>query len=212
MNPVDICNRALARLGEKPNISSINPPEGSVAAEHCARFYPMVLATLLERHPWTFARKRQRLALTSFAPGRWEYAYTKPHDCVRILNLFSGDNLSRAGMGKKHILVDKAIDTEYYEVYRIDNQVCICTDVSDAFVEYITNDVSIGMYSPAFVEALSLFLAVDLAGAIIGGDTGMKVAGQYWQMAEMAFAKAAQLDAGQQHIDRDYLPEAILSR
>ena len=209
MNPVDICNRALARLGEKPNITSIDPPEGSVSAMHCAIFYPMVLSTLLERHHWTFARKRQRLAMTSLEAGRWEYAYARPHDCVRILNLFAGNDTSVSSKRNKHIQTDKAIDVEYYEVYRIGDQLVICTDIRDAFIEYITNDIPIGMYSPSFTEALSLFLAVDLAGAILGGDTGMKVAGQYLQLAEMAFVKAASLDSGQQLIDRDYIPEAI---
>ena len=38
----DICNMALGHLGDSATVASIDPPEGSAQAEHCARFYPMV--------------------------------------------------------------------------------------------------------------------------------------------------------------------------
>lgn len=58
---VTICNLALAHLGDSATVSSIDPPEGSAQAEHCARFYPVALGLLLEAHPWNFATKRSRL-------------------------------------------------------------------------------------------------------------------------------------------------------
>ena len=48
---VTICNLALAHLGDSATVSSIDPPEGSAPAEHCARFYPVALGLLLEAHP-----------------------------------------------------------------------------------------------------------------------------------------------------------------
>ena len=36
---VEICNLALARLGDAATVVSIDPPEGSAQAEHCAMFY-----------------------------------------------------------------------------------------------------------------------------------------------------------------------------
>ena len=38
---VDVCNLALAHLGDEATVASISPPEGSAQAGHCARFYPM---------------------------------------------------------------------------------------------------------------------------------------------------------------------------
>lgn len=210
MNAVDICNRALARLGEIPNISSINPPEGSVAAEHCAMFYPMVLKTLLERHEWTFAKKVERLALLDVEPDRWMYAYARPADCVRILSLRQGrENI---GVFDNHILPTRPMDTSYYETYRIGRDVAICTNVEGAYLEYITSDLEMTKISPSFVEALTMFLAVDLAGALIKGSEGMKVASNFLQLAEATFQKAAVLDASQNKVDRDFEPEAMLWR
>lgn len=218
MNQVDICNRALARLGEIPNLSSINPPEGSVYADQCAAFYPMVLGTLLERHQWTFATKVERLALLAEKHDRWGYAYAKPSDCVRVLSVRSqlGVGVNEDRFQRRYtrgrIGVDPAIDSEYYELCRIGNDVAICTDVEEAFLVYTTNKVDLGKFSPTFIEALTLFLAVDLAGAIIKGNEGMKVAGNFLQLAEMAFQRAVVLDANQKHINRDFVPETLIAR
>ena len=44
---VDICNLALAHLGDDATIASLNPPEGSAQAEKAARFYPIARNSLL---------------------------------------------------------------------------------------------------------------------------------------------------------------------
>ena len=45
--PVDICNLALARLGDEANVQSISPPDGSTQAALCAQFYPIARDTAL---------------------------------------------------------------------------------------------------------------------------------------------------------------------
>ena len=57
----DICNLALARLGDAALVSSISPPDGSAQAGHCAAFYPMVRDYLLERYAWSFSLTRAAL-------------------------------------------------------------------------------------------------------------------------------------------------------
>ena len=59
---VDICNLALAHLGDSATVASINPPEGSAQAEMCQRFYPIARDSLLEMHNWGFATRRKALA------------------------------------------------------------------------------------------------------------------------------------------------------
>ena len=71
---VEICNLALARLGDAATVVSIDPPEGSAQAEHCAMFYPMARDTLLAQHPWGFAQRRVR-------PARLAAGYLLPDDC-----------------------------------------------------------------------------------------------------------------------------------
>ena len=48
---VDVCNLALAHIGQAATISAVDPPEGSVYAELCAHMYPLAMGVLLEAHP-----------------------------------------------------------------------------------------------------------------------------------------------------------------
>ena len=57
---VEICNLALSHLGDTATVASIDPPEGSAQAEHCARFYPIARDALLEKHDWSWATRRSR--------------------------------------------------------------------------------------------------------------------------------------------------------
>jgi len=43
---VDICNLALGYLGDTATVSSLNPPDGSAQAQHCARFYPIARTSI----------------------------------------------------------------------------------------------------------------------------------------------------------------------
>ena len=67
---VDICNEALSHLGDSATVSSIDPPEGSAQAEHCARFYDSTLQSLSELHNWKFALRRTSLAQVNNQIGR----------------------------------------------------------------------------------------------------------------------------------------------
>ena len=85
---VDICNLALSRLGDDASVASINPPEGSSQAEHCAQFYPIARNSMLQGHDWNFATRRETLALLSGVDTfNWSYAYARPANSLRILTV-----------------------------------------------------------------------------------------------------------------------------
>ncbi|MHC4752091.1 MAG: hypothetical protein ACYTFW_19740 [Planctomycetota bacterium] len=82
---VEICNRALIRLGED-TITSLD--DDSDRARICNALYPEVLQTLLSSYPWNCAVHRAELAQLVDAPV-WNYAYcyqlpTDPY-CLRVL-------------------------------------------------------------------------------------------------------------------------------
>jgi hypothetical protein len=58
---VDICNLALAHIGDGANVRSITPPDETVQAEKCAIFYPIARDIALESHGWSFAVQRAEL-------------------------------------------------------------------------------------------------------------------------------------------------------
>lgn len=83
---VDICNVALARLGDEATLTSIDPPEGSAQADHCARFYPICKDKILREYPWSFAVKRKTPAELLTEPlGGDEHAFMLPTDCLNTL-------------------------------------------------------------------------------------------------------------------------------
>ena len=86
---VDICNLALAHLGDDATIATIKPPEGSAQAEKAARFYPIARDSLLEMHTWNFASKRGSLALTTVTLDQWDYAYQAPADMMNPVSIIS---------------------------------------------------------------------------------------------------------------------------
>ena len=86
---VDICNLALARLGDNATVASIDPPEGSAQAEHCARFYAVARDSLLEMHAWKFATRRVQLAKLTVESWDWSFAYAEPTGALKLLGVLS---------------------------------------------------------------------------------------------------------------------------
>lgn len=80
---VEICNRALQKLGAK-TITVLN--EDSVNGRACNLAYPVIRRAELRAHPWACATARAQLAASSTEPlfGR-SYAYPLPSDYLRLL-------------------------------------------------------------------------------------------------------------------------------
>lgn len=89
---VDICNLALDLLNQNP-ITSIDAPTGK-AAEACARWYHLVRAALLRKHPWKFASIRTTLASTTDydLPFGYDNAWRLPADFIRLIAI--GDDIT----------------------------------------------------------------------------------------------------------------------
>lgn len=58
---VSLCNRALTVIGEAPNITSLDPPEGSAHAQICATLFEDAVKTVADSRHWTFADNRASL-------------------------------------------------------------------------------------------------------------------------------------------------------
>lgn len=85
MTETDFCNLALALLGETTisDIAGTDP-----AAKACSRVLATVRDTELVKCRWNFALKREDLVESNDpVPERWETAWDKPSDCLRVLAL-----------------------------------------------------------------------------------------------------------------------------
>lgn len=183
MNVVEICNLALSRIGDSATVSSIDPPEGSAQAEHCAMFYPLARDTLLESFPWHFALKRARMPLVEYESKQWAFCYGIPDDCLRILNITASD---AADDSEYSVMHSREIDARGRQI--------VWCNTPDAVVRFVARVENPMLWPPSFVDAVAWKLAAMLAGAIIKGDTGA-------QFAAMCDAKAQTLMAEMKNTD-----------
>jgi len=192
---VDICNLALANLGDAATVSSLSPPEGSIQAEHCARFYPIARDTLQEMHAWGFATKRVALAAVSIAWPQWSYAYAAPADAVNILEVLptvATDDYSEGTLPFVPQPYAMEVDDQGRQI--------IVTDCASAVLRYTAQVSDPTKFTPLFVAALSWHLSSMLAGPIIKGDVGAAEAKRCQGMAQYYIGKAKESDANQRRI------------
>jgi hypothetical protein len=195
---VEICNMALAYLGDRANVASIDPPEGSTEAEHCARFYPIARDTLLEAHCWNFATRRAQLAQLSITPIGWDYAYARPSSALRVFSIFSANMQREYGLDNG---VPFDPPQQDFICESDDNGTpIIFTNQASAYAKYTIRVTDTARFSPLFVNTLAWHLASMLAGPIYKGDVGMKQAQYCAQMMNAFLAQAKNADANQRKI------------
>ena len=212
---VDICNLALAHLGDDATIASLNPPEGSAQAEKAARFYPIARNTLLEVHTWNFAAKRGNLALTANTLDQWDYAYVAPADMmtpVAVISptaqndyatrMSSGDTPGGITSNYSPTIVAGQYTPQQFAV----EGTLIYTNQENAMLRYQAAVTDASAFSPLFVITLSWHLASMLAGPVIKGDQGAAEAKRCTQMMSNYLNRAKQSD----NLHRDITVEHIV--
>lgn len=199
---VDICNLALSHLGDEATVASIDPPEQSAQAEHCARFYPMARDAMLDMHHWSFATTRKALNKLTDAPTfGWSFAYVLPSNALNIIGIFAtgaADDFS----------------PQPFEVEALpDGTSVIYSNTDDAICRYTMHVTDPTKFQPAFVDALSWLLASMLAGPILKGDAGAgatKQARQYFD--RVALPAATVSDAAQRRVQPTHVPAWMSGR
>jgi hypothetical protein len=195
---VDICNLALSHLGDNATVASIDPPEGSAQADHCARFYPMARDAMLELHPWSFATRRAVLAPLNAPTFAWAYCYALPANLLRtiaVLPIDAPDDYTAVGQYTPQPYARESLE---------DGTEVIYTNQSQASLRYLARVDDAAKFSPLFAKALSWLLASELAGPVLKGDTGQAAAERCLKQFAVWMAKATASDANQRHmIPRD---------
>jgi len=207
---VDICNLALSHLGDEAGVASIAPPDGSAQAAHCGRFYPMARDAVLEAHPWPFAVKRVPLAeVDNPAPEDWGYAYALPSTCLRPLTALL------PGVPPRQFGTETDNDSFPYVVETgADGGLVLYTNVQTAVLRFIDRVTDTTKYTPSAVLAISRLLAAYLAGPILKGDKGTKVAADQLQIFQAELRQAAKLAAnvGRRDTYQTRVPSFIAAR
>lgn len=197
---VDVCNLALARLGDNATVASIDPPEGSAQAEHCARFYAIARDSLLEMHAWKFATRRVQLAKLTVPSWDWSFAYAEPTGALKLLGVLSAT-------------ASNDDETHPYEAESDTNGTAIIlTNQEGASLRFVARVTDTTKFSPLFVDALAWLLASYLAGPVLKGDAGAAMAKACLQSFLLAFSNAKVSDANQRRVRSEHTPDWVAGR
>ena len=148
MTDVQICNLALARLGDA-RITTLS--DATAQAQYCSLFYAQTLEELQTEFDWQFCRKLASLTANATAPA---FGYTRrfavPTDFLRLIRL---NGIDEDENFSKWEIVDGFIHTDLAE---------------PAQIEYIANVTDSTKFPAVFVEILSAKLAANLALPLTG--------------------------------------------
>ena len=138
---VEICNRALQKLGAK---SIVSLTQDSVNAIECNLAYNIIRDKELRAHPWNFAITRDQLAEDATDPafGRAN-SFTLPSDCLRLLDPYPEDNSN----DRDHQIEGRKIYTD---------------DSAPLNIRYIKRVTDPNEMDVLFREALAASLALEL--------------------------------------------------
>jgi hypothetical protein len=137
MDRVSICNFALAKVGEQ-RITSLD--DKSKNAILCKLHFQQTLDEVLRNHRWNSAMKRAALGADAEAPAfGYEYQYTLPIDCLRVIRL-----------------------EEPLDEYRVEGRKLL-TDTSPCNILYISRVEDENILDPLLVKVLVIELAIKLA-------------------------------------------------
>ena len=215
---VDICNLALALFGDAAEVTSIDPPDGSDQAGHCARWYPMALKKLSEEFDWSFAIKRARLSeKLSFDKDLYgyEHAYSCPSDCVRVIRVSQIKTHSYGSVEQGVLREHPSMVSEDYEIEQNPDNggKMIVTDAPNAMIVYTTMMKSPSQFPAYFTDALVVLLASFLVGPLKRSDSSSSMAQSLLKQYEAALSRAKTLDASQSKFKRlERVPSSIQSR
>lgn len=204
---VEICNLALSHLGDSATVASIDPPEGSAQAEHCAKWYPIARNSLLELQEWGFATTRALLAELVNPFPQWQHSYARPADCVKVLAILPSDaagdvaqtfpkNCFYAGAGPQVCTIYTPADFTT-ETDASTGNLIILTNQANALVRYTRLITDTSKFSALFTDALGWYLAGYLAGPVLKGETGINV-GRAMKAEALAMLSAAAVSSANQ--------------
>lgn len=174
---VEICNQALARLGQPPIISLADPSRG---ARLCSLFYAPKRDELLRHYRWKFAIRLVNLPAGAPAPlFGWAYRYPLPTDALRVLSVNDLDPD-----------MDPHIDRTRWDREGSD---IVSNEPPMIAVRYIARVEDPQRFDESFASVLSLSLARYMAPSI--EDVGSDLAFRLGEEFQISVAQARHISA-----------------
>jgi len=142
VSEVQICNLALLKVG---NLSITALTDATKEGRSCNVLYPLMRSEIMASHPWNFAMARADIsaALVTAPVFGWDYAYTIPGDCLRVVELYGSD-----------------------AEWVVEGAELLTNESEEIYIRYIKLITDTARYSPSFVSCFATRLAAELAGKL----------------------------------------------
>jgi len=177
ISKINICNMALAQLGQSP-ITSLE--QENEKARRLKLFYAPVRDEVLRTHNWAFARVQEALALLEEEPDAQDrFVYKYPAEALFIRRVFDE---ARSRM-------------PFEEYYRTDlHSRVLLVPAGQAYADYTCRITDENLFDTAFIKSFSLALACDLAVALTADS---QLAAQLLQKYTLSLEEARRSNASE---------------
>jgi len=166
---VQICNSALNQLGAS-SITALT--DDSKNARLCNERYTTIRDAVFRAHPWNCLIKRVQLAQDSDTPAwGFDYQYTLPADCLRILGI-----------------------KDYNSDYKVEGRKLLISE-SSVYLIYLAQITDVNELDVLLRETISAHLAQDIAYAITANLQVAKLMAEKYQ-AKLSEARHADSSEG----------------
>ncbi|NHN85800.1 hypothetical protein GOB93_14280 [Acetobacter musti] len=213
---IDLCNRALRRLGTQSTITSLT--DGSVEADTCNDFYDDVLLGLLQNpqcaaypnYTWEWCRAVASGTGAASTNPRWAYEYALPEGCVQVCEIIDPNIPQKRWKPQdRFFLPDIPYQTGTGTAGGTDIVPVIWCDLPTLSVMIVTNTLTIDQWPATFRRAFWLALSAEIGTTL--GVAG-NIVGSIAQEAETALAQACKADQRVEVMSTDYVPDWIMAR
>ena len=165
---VEISSNALRLIGDDP-ITSFS--DDSERARLVNAIYEEMRDEVTRAATWNCCKSRQVLASLSETPAfGWAYYHQLPADCLRVVDVFSGDTR-----------IDHAVEGRR-----------LMTDVSSVNLIFLKRVTDPNEFDVLFIAAYTARIAAELALPISGSNT---VATTMWQLYDKKVKEARTIDS-----------------
>lgn len=165
---VEISSNALRLVGDDPITSFSDDTE---RARLVNAIYEEMRDEVTRAATWNCCKSRQVLASLSETPAfGWSYYHQLPSDCLRVVDVFSGDTR-----------IDHAVEGRR-----------LMTDVSSVNLIFLKRVTDPNEFDALFIAAYTARIAAELALPISGSNT---VATTMWQLYDKKVKEARTIDS-----------------
>lgn len=212
---VDVCNMALSHFGSETVVTSISPPDGSVEAGHCKRFFASARQQALEIGAPSWAKKRVSLAEVDNPSTVWAYAYALPSDYLKGLRVLQQATVQEYLYWPSGAVVtadDLRIFSERGSAdFEVEDGV-LMTHEPEAVLLYLRDVSDLTKWNATSVMGLSYLLASLIAGPLVKGAEGVKAGRELRAAARSVLTEGLVHDANSSSERNDFIPDHLLVR